>query len=222
MGTLKKSKIKKAQDGTSVDPRIRQGNAPKEEPKYQAGEGPSKNEKDRQGNNSSTENKTPPNKFPEAKAPEKKTQSFGEAFKAARAAGKGPFTWTNPKTGKSSSYTTQTKEEVAKKAPAAKASPVAPPTKKAEPAKASPTPAKSTPASEKKDTAYVPPKKVDASTFKTPEKKTEVAPVKKTTSSSDSIRAKMKADNDTVMAKANRYYGKKYGSFKSGGKAKKC
>lgn len=154
----------------------------------------------------------------ESKPQQTTRERFNAAFAAARKDpnNSGKFSF------EGKSYTTQTKEEAAKKAPAAKASPVAPPAKKAEPAKASPTPTKSTPTLEKKDTAYVSPKKVDASTFKTPEKKTEAAPVKKTTSSSDSVRAKMKADNDTLMAKQNRYYGKKYGSFKSGGKAKKC
>lgn len=58
--------------------------------------------------------KLAPVKAPEAKAPAK-PQSFGEAFKAARADKKSSFTWN----GKS--YTTQTKEEATKAKPAAKA-----------------------------------------------------------------------------------------------------
>ena len=101
MGTLKKSVVKKkAEDGYKA----RQGNYPKEETKSSAGEGPSKDYKERQGQASET--KSAPNKFPEAKAPEKK-QSFGEAFKAGRSSGAKTFTWN----GKS--YTTETKEDKA-------------------------------------------------------------------------------------------------------------
>ena len=40
--------------------------------------------------------------------------SFGEAFKAARAAGKKDFSWTNPKTGKAQTFTTKLKSEAAR------------------------------------------------------------------------------------------------------------
>ena len=40
--------------------------------------------------------------------------SFGAAFKAARAAGKKDFSWTNPKTGKSQKFTTKLKSEAAR------------------------------------------------------------------------------------------------------------
>lgn len=186
MGTLKKSKIKKAQDGW--------------EGKGAHGEPPV-----------------------ETKAPEKALttrERFNAAFKEARSTRTAPGTFMF----ESKRYTTETADEKAKTAPSKPAAKSAPastaksstvtPAKKTEPTKVTFAP-------EKKDTAYVPPKKVNASTFKTPEKKTEAAPVKKTTSSSDSVRAKMKADNDTLMAKQDRYYGKKYGSFKYGGKVKK-
>jgi len=130
MATFKKSKLKRAQDGISADYKERQGNYPKES---QEGKGPSSDYRERQGQK--TEGKTPPNKFPEAKVPEtKKAETFGEAFKAARAAGKSIFTWN----GKS--YTTKTKEEAAKAtskaAPKAEAKPAAKaPEKKAEPTK---------------------------------------------------------------------------------------
>ena len=108
MATFKKSKLKRAQDGISADYKERQGNYPKES---QAGKGPSSDYKERQGQKAET--KSPPNKFPEAKAPEtKKTETFSQAFAAARKAGDKTFKWN----GKS--YTTQTKEEAAK--PAAK------------------------------------------------------------------------------------------------------
>jgi len=87
MVTVKKAKVfKKAEDGVSSDYKERQGNYPKEG------------------------GKEPLNKFPEAKVPEKAAPKFGEAFKAARAAGKSTFTWN----GKS--YTTKTKEDAAKSA----------------------------------------------------------------------------------------------------------
>lgn len=138
MATIKKSKItfrpkakagiklKKAQNGgeydedsqrPSSDEKERQfGKAPA---KSQEGEGPSSDEKVRQGDRSAKDSaKTPPNKFtpvtPPASAPEKK-QSFGDAFKAARAAKKGTFEWNGKK------YTSETKEEAAKKStPASK------------------------------------------------------------------------------------------------------
>lgn len=140
MATIKKSmafrpkakagiKLKKAQNGTeegkgpSDDYKERQfGKAPA---KSQEGEGPSSDEKVRQGDRSAKDSaKTPPNKFtpvtPPASAPEKK-QSFGEAFKAARAAKKGTFEWNGKK------YTSDTKEEAAKKsAPASKPAASAP------------------------------------------------------------------------------------------------
>jgi len=147
MATIKKSmafrpkakagiKLKKAQNGTeegkgpSDDYKERQfGKAPA---KSQEGEGPSSDEKVRQGDRAPGA-KTPPNKFtpvtPPASAPEKK-QSFGEAFKAARAAKKGTFEWNGKK------YTSDTKEEAAKKStPASKPAASAP--AKSEPAKAS-------------------------------------------------------------------------------------
>lgn len=130
MATIKKSmafrpkakagiKLKKAQNGTeegkgpSDDYKERQfGKAPT---KSQEGEGPSSDEKVRQGDRSAKDSaKTPPNKFTpvtspsSSSAPEKK-QSFGEAFKAARAAKKGTFEWNGKK------YTSDTKEEAAKK-----------------------------------------------------------------------------------------------------------
>jgi hypothetical protein len=126
MATIKKSmafrpkakagiKLKKAQNGTeegkgpSDDYKERQfGKVPA---KSQEGEGPSSDEKSRQGDRAPGA-KTPPNKFtpvtPPASAPEKK-QSFGEAFKAARAAKKGTFEWNGKK------YTSDTKEDAAKK-----------------------------------------------------------------------------------------------------------
>ena len=48
-------------------------------------------------------------------APEK-ALSFGQAFKAARVAGKKDFQWTNPKTGKTQTFTTQLKSEAKAKA----------------------------------------------------------------------------------------------------------
>ncbi len=54
-----------------------------------------------------------------------KGMSFGEAFKKYRAAGKKDFPWTNPKTGKTSIYSTALKSEKAKPLP--KAAPVAAP-----------------------------------------------------------------------------------------------
>jgi len=80
--------------------------------KKKADDGISTNYQDRQGNYSKEDSKSPPNKFPEAKAPEKKAESFGEAFKRNKASGAKTFTYN----GKS--YTTETKEEAAKKAPA--------------------------------------------------------------------------------------------------------
>ena len=112
MGTLKKNKASfrtKAEDGY----KSRQGNYPKEEAKSSSEES---SYKERQGQ---TERKAP-NKFPEAKSPEKaaeKKQTFGEAFKAARSSGAKNFTFN----GKS--YNTQLKEEAVKKTtPAAKSS----------------------------------------------------------------------------------------------------
>ena len=112
MATVKKSKVfKKAEDGVSADYKERQGNYPKEG------------------------GKTPPNKFPEAKAPEtKKAQTFSQAFAAARKAGDKTFKWN----GKS--YTTQTKEEATKAKPAAKVE-----TKPATPAAKPSTPAAKAP-----------------------------------------------------------------------------
>lgn len=73
-------------------------------------------------------------------APEKK-QSFGEAFKAARAAKKGTFEWNGKK------YTSDTKEEAAKKsAPASKPAASAP--AKSEPAKSTSRPNPNGPESE--------------------------------------------------------------------------
>lgn len=134
MATIKKAKagirMKKAEDGVSQagvgpssDEKERQfGKAPA---KSQAGVGPSSNEKERQGDKT-TSAKAPPNSFrseaaeaaAKSSAPAKK-QSFGEAFKAARTANKGPFKWTDEK-GVTRSYSTDTKEDVAKKTVAAK------------------------------------------------------------------------------------------------------
>jgi len=122
MATIKKAKagirMKKAENGTS-----------------QAGVGPSSDYKERQFG-ASPKGKTPSNSFydeeaekgalkreldakdaAKSSAPEKK-QSFGEAFKAARAdpKNKGTFSWN----GKS--YTTETKDEAAKKATTSKPS----------------------------------------------------------------------------------------------------
>jgi len=128
------------------------------------------------------------------KVPEKALttrERFNAAFKEARSTRTAPGTFMFE--GKR--YTTETADEKAKTAPSKPA-------------------AKSAPASTAKSSTVTPAKKTE------PTKATS-APEKKTTSSSDSVRAKMKADNDTLMAKQDRYYGKKYGSFKSGGKVKK-
>ena len=58
-----------------------------------------------------------------AKPAPEKSMSFGEAFKAARAAGKKDFSWINPKTGKSQKFTTKLKSEVVR--PKAMPAPVA-------------------------------------------------------------------------------------------------
>lgn len=42
-------------------------------------------------------------------ATNKRLSSFGDAFAKARASGKDVFTWTNPRTGKTESYTTEVK-----------------------------------------------------------------------------------------------------------------
>lgn len=60
-----------------------------------------------------------------------KGMSFGEAFKKYRAAGKKDFPWTNPKTGKTSIYSTALKSEKAKPLP--KAAPVTSPTEEPTP-----------------------------------------------------------------------------------------
>jgi len=131
MGTLKKSKVKskfkKLQDGGDtksspndddnwVNDQYYGRNTVAKTPN--ASKDPSSDIGERQTGKSS-ETKFPPNKFSEAKVPEKKAQTRGEAFKAARAAGKKTFDYN----GKS--YHTRTAEEdtAAKKAtPAAKSS----------------------------------------------------------------------------------------------------
>lgn len=196
MAKIKKSSLKRAEDGVSTDYKERQGNYPKETPKSQAGVGPSSNYAERQGQKSDT--KTPLNKFPEAKVPETK-QTFGQAFKSARSSGAKTFTFN----GKS--YTTQVKEEAAKPKPVvAKTAAVkveAKPVAKVEPAKTVTTKVVS------------PVKKIEP--VKAPEKKIEA--VKK--SPADSVRARMKVNSDTLRAKQTRYYTGKFGTM--GGKTKK-
>lgn len=124
MATIKKAKagirMKKAEDGVSQagigpssDEKERQfGKAPA---KSQAGVGPSSNEKERQGDKT-TSAKAPPNSFrseaaeaaAKSSAPAKK-QSFGEAFKAGRAAALKGGSKTFSYNGKS--YSTRTKED---------------------------------------------------------------------------------------------------------------
>lgn len=138
-----------------------------------------------------------------------KPQTFGEAFKAARAAGKGPFTWIDPKTGKKGSYSTETKEEAAKKStpavkpstPAAKSTP-ATPAKKAEPAKVSPAPTKSTPAKSSGAGPMNPVKDQRGGYANSPERQKIVDAAQK---------------NKQTLHKS----GKVYPSHKSGGKTKK-
>ena len=153
----KPSRFKRAENGgeydedsqrPSSDEKERQfGKAPA---KSQEGEGPSSDEKVRQGDRSAKDSaKTPPNKFTpvtppssSSSTPEKK-QSFGEAFKAARAAKKGTFEWNGKK------YTSETKEEAAKKStpaskPAASAPAKSTPAKPSGPSKADQDKAKAT------------------------------------------------------------------------------
>lgn len=108
MATIKKPARKKAEDGG--DYKKRQGNYPSES---QSGKGPSSDYKERQGQSRTS---TPPNSFEKATPPASKATSasseetFGQAFKRNRAAGAKTFTW------KGKSYTTETAEDVAKKA----------------------------------------------------------------------------------------------------------
>lgn len=109
---ISKSRVfKKAQDGY----KSRQGNYPEESSnESSAGKGPSSDYRERQGNYSEkpyipkTETKTQsdPSKSSNP-APEK---TFGQAFAEARKGGGKTFTW------RGKSYTTETKEEAAKKA----------------------------------------------------------------------------------------------------------
>jgi hypothetical protein len=93
MATLKKSetKLKQAQNGTSADPRNRQGNSPKEETK-----------------SSPKINTGPRTELATPKVAERE-QTFGQAFATNRKAGAKTFTW------KGKSYSTATKEEATTK-----------------------------------------------------------------------------------------------------------